>query len=108
MSPYSLNLHSVMAFPELPMWRRIVLAIFVTISFLPQLHNIFTSRDSSGISPYYVLINLLLATHYFTIYFALCVNDPSGGGVIVHSPPNTADVVNLTDLFVAWVLFLLW
>ncbi|KAL4815689.1 hypothetical protein BDW67DRAFT_185411 [Aspergillus spinulosporus] len=47
--------------------------------------------------------NKPVATHHFTVYFTLCVNDPSGGGVVVHSPPNTADFLNLTHVFVAWV-----
>ncbi|KAL4928059.1 uncharacterized protein BDV17DRAFT_104301 [Aspergillus undulatus] len=92
---------------ELPEWPRIILTIFTVLSFLPQLYKVSSSRDSSGISPYYVLSNVLLATHHFSIYFALCVNEPSGGGVVVHNPPNTADLLNLTHLFVAWLLFLL-
>ncbi|KAL2802563.1 hypothetical protein BJX63DRAFT_106893 [Aspergillus granulosus] len=94
-----------MAPPELPAWARIILIVFTTLSFLPQLHKLIASRDSSGVSPYYVLSNLLLATNHFTIYLAFCVNDPSGGGVVVHNSPNTADFLNLTHVFVVWLLF---
>ncbi|KAL4860777.1 hypothetical protein BDV12DRAFT_181122 [Aspergillus spectabilis] len=94
-----------MAPPELPAWARIILIVFTTLSFLPQLHKLIASSDSSSISPYYVLSNLLLATNHFTIYLAFCVSDPSGGGVVVHNPPSTADFLNLTQVFVVWLLF---
>ncbi|KAL5341920.1 hypothetical protein BJX70DRAFT_405312 [Aspergillus crustosus] len=78
-----------MAHPELPVWARITLTIFTALSFLPRLHKLFTSKKSSGISPYYVLSNLLLATNHSTIYLAL------------------SDFLNLTLLFIVWLLFFL-
>ncbi len=82
------------------------------LSFVPQLRLLFLRRDSSGLSLYYVLFNLIVSTELFTMAFFWVVNanvpDPrSGSEVFARRPANTGDWINLAQLTAVWVLWLL-
>jgi hypothetical protein len=64
-------------------------------------------RDSSGISLYYVLFNLISATELFTISFFFLINNVEESDVFVNRPPNAGDWLNLAQLALVWVLWLL-
>ncbi|KAJ5146648.1 uncharacterized protein N7515_001212 [Penicillium bovifimosum] len=95
-----------MAFPN---WLRIILSALTVLSLYPQIQCIRSRKDSSGISVYYVLFNLIAATEQFTIVVFFLVNNNIGGGeVFVHSPSSTGDWLNLGQMTVSYVLFLIF
>jgi hypothetical protein len=68
-------------------------------------------RDSSGISPFYVLFNLISATEQFTQCFAFVLimaadQGPHNEDTVVHSPPSQGDWINLGHMAVVSVLWL--
>lgn len=83
-----------------------VLLVLTGLSFLPQLRLLWLRRDSSGISPYYVLFNLISATEQFTFAFFFVVNNSEGSDAFVNRPPNSGDWLNLIQLALVWVLWL--
>jgi hypothetical protein len=84
-----------------------VLVILSFISFLPQLRLLWLKRDSSGISIYYVLFNLISATELATMSFFFLVNNTEGSDVFVNQPPNAGDWLNFAQLAVVCVLWLI-
>ncbi len=81
------------------------------VSFLPQLGVLLVRRDSSGISPFYVLYNLISATEQFNHSFACVVLvsrdwDPPKNDIIMHNPLSLGDWINLGHITVVWVLWL--
>ncbi|KAK3896758.1 hypothetical protein C8A05DRAFT_39694 [Staphylotrichum tortipilum] len=92
-------------FPELPDRWRILLLVVSLASFLPQLGVLLVRRDSSGISPFYVLSNLLCATEQLTFIFLSAVITPDEP-LIVHSPLTLGDWINLGHTAAVWVLWL--
>ncbi|KAB5566845.1 hypothetical protein GE09DRAFT_1284559 [Coniochaeta sp. 2T2.1] len=91
-----------------PNWLRIVLLLLTFASFQPQLRLLWVRRDSSGISLYYVLLNLIVATELFTISFFYVVNNRvEGSQFFVHVPPNVGDRLNLAQFALTWVLWVL-
>ncbi|KAJ5493933.1 hypothetical protein N7463_010020 [Penicillium fimorum] len=97
-----------MMFTESLIWFRVILLILATISFLPQLLRIRTKQSITGVSPCYILCNLISATEQFTIYFYLLVNeyDPEGGTIFLHTPPSAGDWFSLCHSAVVSLLFL--
>ncbi|KAF9873247.1 hypothetical protein CkaCkLH20_09410 [Colletotrichum karsti] len=90
-----------------PNWLRIIFLVLTFASFVPQLHRLWARRDSTGISHYYVLASLIVATELFAISFFLVVNNRfEGSDFFVHSPPNAGDIINLAQLALVWVLWL--
>lgn len=83
-----------------------VLLVLSSTSFLPQLQLLWLRRDSSGISLYYVLFNLIVATELFTIDLAM-LTSVDGGNIFVHSPATTGDWLNLAQFGTVWVLWTL-
>jgi hypothetical protein len=78
-------------------------------SFLPQLGHLLVRRDSSGISLFYVLHNLISATEQFNQWFAFMVVASQGdekGGYVVHNLPGLGDWINLAHIVVVWGLWL--
>jgi hypothetical protein len=71
------------------------LLILSFVLFLPQLYRIWLGKDCSGISSYYVLLNLLSATEQFTMMFYYLVNSPDGTARNDGRPYNTGDWLNL-------------
>lgn len=75
--------------------------------FLPQLRRIWTHKTSTGFSLLYILLNLISATERFSLAFFLTVNAGAEPDFFVHNPRSTEDWLNLVQLRVDWVLFLL-
>ncbi len=75
-------------------------------SFLPQLGVLLVRRDSSGMSPFYVLSNLLCATEQLTFIFLSAVITPDEP-LITHSPLTLGDWINLGHTAAVWVLWLI-
>ncbi|KAK3299829.1 uncharacterized protein B0H64DRAFT_379247 [Chaetomium fimeti] len=93
---------------ELPNWLSIVLLLLSFTSFLPQLWLLWVRKDSSGLSLFYVLWNLIVATELFTLSFLLVVNYGDPGGpvdIFVHYPLSVGDRINLAQFTVVWVLW---
>jgi uncharacterized protein with PQ loop repeat len=83
------------------------LIALTAISFLPQLYRLHVKKNSLGISPSYVLCNLIVATEQFAILFYLLVSVPEAGGdMLVHEPRTAGDWLNFAQLATTWVLFL--
>lgn len=83
-----------------------ILSVLSFASFLPQLQLVWLRRDSSGISLYYVLFNLVVATELFTIDLAI-LTSVDGGDIFVHSPATTGDWLNLAQFATVWVMWTL-
>ncbi|KAJ5468181.1 hypothetical protein N7475_005933 [Penicillium sp. IBT 31633x] len=93
-----------MAFTD---WLSSVLLILSIGSFYPQIQRLWLKQDSSAVSVYYVLFNLIAATEQFTIVFFLLVNNTEGGSVFVHTPTATGDWLNLSQMTISLVGFLI-
>lgn len=77
------------------------------MSFGPQLRRLWARRDSSGLSLWHVLLNLIVATELFTFSFFLVVNYRfERSPAIVHQPPDVGDTINLVHFTLVWVLWL--
>ncbi|KAJ5952238.1 uncharacterized protein N7479_010651 [Penicillium vulpinum] len=94
-----------MVFPNL---LSIILSILTVSSFYPLIESLWLKKDSSGISTYYVLFNLIAATEQFTIVFFFMVNNTAGSSVFVHTPISVGDWLNFTQMTVSYVLFLIY
>ncbi|PVH79612.1 hypothetical protein DL98DRAFT_516030 [Cadophora sp. DSE1049] len=95
-----------MAISSVPNWVRIILLLLSCASFLPQLRLLWLRRDSSGISLYYVLFNIISATEQFTISFYCVVNSIEPADVFVNNPPSVGDWLNFVQFALVWVLWL--
>ena len=87
-----------------------MLLLLTFISFLPQLWLLWVRKDSSGLSLYYALWNLIVATELFTLSFLLVVNYAGDGSLgtpdlFVHSPLNVGDRINLAQFTLVWALW---
>ncbi|KAK4204627.1 hypothetical protein QBC40DRAFT_345362 [Triangularia verruculosa] len=95
---------------ELPNWLRIVLLLLSVVSFLPQLRLLYVRKDSAGLSLFYLLFNLIVATELFTLSFIFVVNyareEFAGPDLFVHDPLNAGDRMNLAQFALVWVLWL--
>ncbi|ORX95928.1 hypothetical protein BCR34DRAFT_594014 [Clohesyomyces aquaticus] len=91
---------------NVPDWIRIVLLVSSVLSFVPQLHRIFTRKTSSGISTCYVLFNLISTTEQFTLAFFCIVNNFDDSDFFVHSPVNAGDWINWAQMAVLGLLWL--
>ncbi|KAK0761854.1 hypothetical protein N5P37_004653 [Trichoderma harzianum] len=95
---------------SLPNWIRILLLVLSLISFLPQLREFWLRRNACGISPYYVLFQLIGATELFALAFYYVVNSvqtPPGPDFFTHNPPQLGDYLNLAQMALVWVLWLI-
>ncbi|KAL2128445.1 hypothetical protein VTI74DRAFT_9183 [Chaetomium olivicolor] len=94
---------------KLPNWLRIVLLLLSFISFLPQLWLLWVRKDSSGLSLFYALWNLIVATELFTLSFLLVVNYAGESldkpDLFVHYPPDAGDRINLAQFTLVWALW---
>lgn len=80
-------------------------------SFVPQLGRLYSRGDSSGISRYYVLFNLISATEQLTLALAFAVlvnttNDDGGSDFFLHNPLTLGDRLNIAQLATVWLLSL--
>ncbi|CAM1501515.1 Fc.00g034990.m01.CDS01 [Cosmosporella sp. VM-42] len=90
----------------LPNWPRIILLVLSFLSYLPQLRRILAKRDSSNISLYYILFNLIVATEQFTLGYVYIVSHHHDLRVFVCTPRNVGDWLNLTQLTIVWLMSL--
>jgi uncharacterized protein with PQ loop repeat len=84
-----------------------LLLIASVLSFLPQLNRIISRRNSTGISMCYVLFNLISVTEQFAMTFVLVVNHFENPDIFVHSPENAGDWINMVQMSVVLVLWLI-
>jgi uncharacterized protein with PQ loop repeat len=82
------------------------LLIMSLLSFIPQLHRTVSRRNSSGISVYYVLFNLISATEQFALVFFFVVNYIDDPDMFVQKPVNTGDWLNLAQTAAVLLLWL--
>lgn len=76
-----------------------------TLFFLPQLLRVTISRDSSGLSIAYALLNLTSATHQLALgagYIGFADEELIRGGFVWSLPQNVTDWVNLAQLLTFW------
>ncbi|KAK0660439.1 hypothetical protein QBC41DRAFT_330939 [Cercophora samala] len=93
---------------EVPNWLRVVFLILSLLSFQPQIARLYHRRDSAGISLYYVLFNLIIATELFSISFFHIANNRYGGtDSFVHDPPSFGDLLNLAQFTVVWMAWVI-
>ncbi|KAI1367917.1 hypothetical protein F5Y08DRAFT_32118 [Xylaria arbuscula] len=92
---------------SMPNWIRILLLILSSLTFLPQILALIHRRDTSGISIYYVLFNLIVSTELFAISFLLITDPTDGTGYFVHDPPDTGDWLNVGQFATICSLWLL-
>lgn len=83
-----------------------VFLLLTFASFLPQLQRLWSRRDSSGVSLYYVLFNLLVATELLTIDLTL-LTGVEDSDVFVHQPASLGDWLNLAQFAIVWALWAL-
>jgi hypothetical protein len=83
-----------------------VLIVLSALSFAPQLRLLRKRRDSSGIDLYYVLFNTMVATKLFAWSFFVVINpiEPMAGA---RDPPDLGDRLNLVQLAVVWLLWVM-
>ncbi|KAI0380575.1 hypothetical protein F5Y04DRAFT_94357 [Hypomontagnella monticulosa] len=89
-----------------PNWLRIILLTLSLTSFIPQLNRIFSTKDSSGISLYYILFNLISSTEQFTIAFIYLVNLAGNSDVFANPRPTVGDWLNLCQTTLVWTCWL--
>ncbi|KAL3465922.1 hypothetical protein BJX64DRAFT_251277 [Aspergillus heterothallicus] len=92
---------------SLPNFARIILLFLTAISFIPQLHRLFWKKNSLGLSPSYVLCNLIVATEQFALMFYMMISMPEAAGdSFVHDPHTVGDWLNFVQMTITWILFL--
>jgi uncharacterized protein with PQ loop repeat len=94
-----------LVFPALLMLSRLLLVTSV-FSFAPQLNRTISGRNSTGISTFYLLFNLISTTEQFALTFFYIVNHLDDPDFFVHSPINAGDWINLAQTAVVVVLWL--
>ncbi|KAI9890438.1 MAG: hypothetical protein M1814_003922 [Vezdaea aestivalis] len=82
---------------------RVNLLIITLLSFVPQYLRIITKRDTAGISLYYILLNLISATHQFSLNLHLISENAQIAETIVQTPPSLGDWLNLAQSTVLWI-----
>ncbi|KAH4412192.1 hypothetical protein HBH92_108640 [Parastagonospora nodorum] len=95
-----------MAILDVPNWVRILLLITSAISFIPQLLRTISRKNSTGISSFYVLFNLISTTEQFALTFFFIMNYPKDSDFFVHNPKNAGDWINFAQMSVIVVLWL--
>ncbi|KAL4883163.1 hypothetical protein BJY04DRAFT_216461 [Aspergillus karnatakaensis] len=91
---------------------RVLLTICAALSFFPQIQQIRSQRSSAGIAIFYLLFNLISATEHFAIFFFVLVNLDHSHGTksldhLINSPPTAGDWLNLCQVTVVWIMFLI-
>ncbi|RAK98709.1 uncharacterized protein BO80DRAFT_411736 [Aspergillus ibericus CBS 121593] len=96
-----------MTYHEVPNSIRITLIILTILSFTPQLHTLYTTKSSTGISIGYILSHLLVATEHLTKLTYMMINVPeAAAGQFIHDPINPGDWLNFLQTLTTWILFL--
>lgn len=76
------------------------------MSFLPQIRKLLLRRNSSGISLYYVLFNVMVATQILTIDLGLLMS-VEGSDVFITDPISPGDWFNFAQFGIVWALWVL-
>lgn len=85
---------------------RRALTVLTALSFLPQLHRIWTQKTSKGISTDYIFWNLLCATEQFKFFvYILIAKNPEQNIPLVYDPPTFGDRLNMYQTAVVWLSF---
>jgi hypothetical protein len=63
--------------------------------------------NCQGISLGYLLLKLITATEQFTLGFFFLVNNTEGSDIFIETPVTTGDWLNLAQVTVVWILYLL-
>ncbi|KAK4033379.1 hypothetical protein C8A01DRAFT_19669 [Parachaetomium inaequale] len=98
------------SWPPFPRWQLISCSTTAPSSWpptcpIPQLRLFFLRRNSSGISLYYVLFNLILSPELSTFAFLFVVNlGDVNSDVSVHGSSHTGDWIHLAQLAAVCVL----
>lgn len=71
-------------------------------SFAPQVTRIRNNGACDGISVYYVLYNLIVATYNFALMLSAAINWEEGG-FIMPERPDVRDWLNLAQFTVVWL-----
>ncbi|PWY72769.1 hypothetical protein BO83DRAFT_408483 [Aspergillus eucalypticola CBS 122712] len=88
----------------LPSWLRIFLMGLSIFSFLPQLRLLWATKNSSGLSINYVLINLICATEQFLLVLLYNNTPDAEPNMFVENPGSLGDWMNLIQITVVWIL----
>ncbi|KAL3428553.1 hypothetical protein BDV09DRAFT_201515 [Aspergillus tetrazonus] len=91
-----------------PNWLSTIILLVTFISFVPQIHLLWTRKDASGISLAYVLLNLIAASEQFALSFGFLVLAKPEDEVFVHNPITVGDWLNLVQTTLLWVLFIIY
>jgi PQ loop repeat. len=84
-----------------------ILLVLSFVSFLPQLRRIWHQRHFKGISLHYVFYNLLLTTEQFTLLFFFMFNFSDASHLFGTDPKSPGNWINLCQLGVVWVMWLI-
>lgn len=76
--------------------------IFSIASFAPQVTRIRNNGACDGISVYYVLYNLIIATYNFALMLSSAINWGESG-FIMPERPDVRDWLNLAQFTVVWL-----
>jgi hypothetical protein len=71
-------------------------------SFAPQVSRIKNIGTCAGISVYYVLYNLIIATYDFALMLSAAINWEQGS-FIIPERPDVRDWLNLAQFSVTWL-----
>ncbi|KAF2729341.1 hypothetical protein EJ04DRAFT_580707 [Polyplosphaeria fusca] len=87
-------------------WPLFILLLLSAAS-LPQIIHLISKRESTGMSTYYLLFNLICATEQFTLAFFFVKNDIDSSDFFVHSLVKAGDYVNVAQNFTVLLSWLL-
>jgi hypothetical protein len=82
-----------------------ILIILSVLSFNPQLQRLQKHGESTGISRFYILFNLVVATEQFTVGLFL-IGFGLGGSKMLDSPPLFGEWLNLVQFGAVWLCHL--
>ncbi|OJK01961.1 hypothetical protein ASPACDRAFT_1879454 [Aspergillus aculeatus ATCC 16872] len=75
-------------------------------SFLPQQQLTHSSKDTSGLSLFSLVLNTVCATEQFLVGL-IYINLPHGADFFIENPKSWGDWLNFCQLATVWVLFVL-
>ncbi|RAH54250.1 hypothetical protein BO85DRAFT_480631 [Aspergillus piperis CBS 112811] len=88
----------------LPSWFRILLLGLSIYSYIPQLQLLWKTKNSSGLSINYVLLNLICATEQFLLVLLYNNTPDAEPNMFVENPGSLGDWMNLIQITVVWIL----
>jgi hypothetical protein len=79
-----------------------VLIVLTVLSFNPLLQRLQDLGENTGISLFYLLVNLIVATEQLTIGIVLIAYE-FGADSVSHHPPMPGDWLNLVQFAAVWL-----